>query len=149
MSLLKDDPTGRIPPGQRVTEKFPVMTAGTPTITPLSDWDLSLWIEAEDGKRREVGRWDHGTIRKLGLAEITCDIHCVTRWSKLDTRWGGVTVDRLLTNASIDPAAEAGDLPLRYLLAECDGDYSANLRLEDLHAENGFVALDYDGAPLP
>ncbi|MEO1292244.1 MAG: molybdopterin-dependent oxidoreductase, partial [Pseudomonadota bacterium] len=56
---------------------------------------------------------------------------------------------RLLTNASIDPATEAGDLPLRYLLAECDGDYGANLRLEDLHAENGFVALDYDGAPLP
>ncbi|MEL6977927.1 MAG: molybdopterin-dependent oxidoreductase [Pseudomonadota bacterium] len=137
----------RIPPGQRVTEKFPVMTAGAPDVTPAARWTLTLEREAEDMSVETLAVWDMATFRALGLARDQVDLHCVTRWSKLDTKWRGVRIDRLLDAAGVASPQE------RYLQAHCDGDYAANLKLEDLRGEGAMIALDYnDGtgfSPIP
>ena len=143
----RPDGRPRIPPGQRVTEKFPVMTAGAPDVTPASRWTLTLEREAEDMTVETVARWDMAAFRELGLTRDTVDLHCVTRWSKLDTTWRGVRIDALLAAAGLDEPAE------RYLQAHCDADYSANLKLEDLRGARAMIALDYnDGtgfSPIP
>lgn len=160
MSLVPRDPTGRVPPGQIVTTKFPVMTAGSPRVTPAADWTLTLALETADGAVTELGRWDMAAFRALPQTEITVDIHCVTRWSKLDTRWRGVLVDDLfaavgdalppLEAAPVDaPEAVDGErdpaaLPLAYVEARSDGDFSANLRRADLAGEGALIALDHD-----
>ncbi|MEL6317974.1 MAG: molybdopterin-dependent oxidoreductase, partial [Pseudomonadota bacterium] len=143
---------GRLPPGQRVTEKFPVMTAGAPQPAPVESWTLELAVEAADGAVSPLARWDHDAVRALPMIEVRADIHCVTRWSKLDTVWRGVSFDALLAAAG-DPPPEDPDWPRAYVHAEADGGYAANLRLEDLRGESGagdgaIVALEYDGRPL-
>ncbi|MEL6282243.1 MAG: molybdopterin-dependent oxidoreductase [Pseudomonadota bacterium] len=141
------DPTGRVPPGQRVTEKFPVLTAGTPKITPVTEWTLTLCVENAEMEQTQLGRWDYRAFADLPQTDVTCDIHCVTRWSKLDTRWRGVTIDDLL--ATVDWADPGSEPPIAYARAECDGDYAANLKLADLRGGQAFIATHYDGAPLP
>lgn len=130
------DPTGRIPPGQRVTDKFPVLTAGTPRVTPREEWTFTV-----DGLVGTPLRFDWQSFNALPMAEFTVDIHCVTRWSKLDTVWRGVSLDTLFERAGVDPQAA-------YVQARADGDYSANLKLADLTGGQAFVALDYAGKPL-
>lgn len=144
------DGDGRLPPGQRLTEKFPVMTAGSPRVTPAAEWDFELLLEDEEGERRPLGRWDYAASRALGLVERTHDIHCVTRWSKLDTRWRGVDIGALLGHVGFTPDFDAPPVsfPVVYARAECDGDYSANLKLRDLVGGQAMIALDYAGAAL-
>ena len=149
MSMIKDDPTGRVPPGQVVTERFPVMTAGTPRITPASHWTLTLSLEDAEGGVETLGTWDMAAFRALPQTEITVDIHCVTRWSKLDTRWRGVRVSDLFSAVGaalppLDPQAAPETLPPAYVEARSDGDYSANLRRADLMADDALIALDHD-----
>lgn len=122
---------GRVPPGQRVTEKFPVMTAGTPDVTPAARWTFELAVEHVDATRGEsweerLGLWDYAAFRALGVERVVCDIHCVTRWSKLDVAWRGVSVDALLAAAGHAPGEGVA-----YARAECDGGYAANLKLAD------------------
>ncbi len=130
------DPTGRIPPGQIVTEKFPVLTAGTPSITPKEQWSFVV-----DGMVDAPLRFDWAAFNALPMQEFTVDIHCVTRWSKLDTTWRGVSLDTLFEAAGVQPAAA-------YVQAFADGDYSANLKLEDLTGGQAFIALEYNGKDL-
>jgi DMSO/TMAO reductase YedYZ molybdopterin-dependent catalytic subunit len=80
-------------------------------------------------------------MRALPQTEITVDIHCVTKWTKLDTNWKGVTVDTLLESAGID-------FPDDYTMAFCDGGYTTNVPTDDLINGKGMVALEYDGAPI-
>ncbi len=147
------DGDGRLPPGQIVTAKFPVMTAGTPATRSAAEWDFELAIERADGAIDPLARWDYAAFRALPLVERTVDIHCVTRWSKLDTRWRGVDVDALIAAACAEAAiaeTAAHAFPIAYARAECDGGYSANLRLADLRDGRAMVALDFAeaGAPL-
>ncbi|MEO1328172.1 MAG: molybdopterin-dependent oxidoreductase [Pseudomonadota bacterium] len=143
----------RTPPGQHLTDKFPVMTAGSPRIAPADDWDLTLSVEAPDGTLTDLARWDYAAIRALPQTEIQVDIHCVTRWSKLDTLWRGVTIDDLLRAAGAEDLVESApptpSLPLAYLLSHCEGDFTGNLSLKDALGARAMVALDYAGAPLP
>ena len=128
------DPS-RVPPGQYVTDDFPVLTAGPTPDTPLSEWTFTI--------RGAIDRpvsWTWDEFRALPSEAITTDIHCVTKWSKLDTTWRGVSLDTLLE--PIDTAAE-------YALAFCDGGYTTNLPLEDLTDGKAWVAYEYDGGPLP
>src|ERR671926_550918 len=81
----------RLPPGQYLTEKWPVLHAGSVPKTDLSTWDFQVFGDVE---RPLTLTWDE--LRALPSEEITVDIHCVTRWSKLDTEWEGVSVDTLL-----------------------------------------------------
>jgi DMSO/TMAO reductase YedYZ molybdopterin-dependent catalytic subunit len=123
-----------LPPGQYLTEDFPVLSAGPTPRVDLDDWQLSLTNETGD-----VLRWDWAGLQALAQAEPTVDLHCVTRWSKLATTWRGVSLDTLL--ADVETAAD-------YVLIESYGGYTTNVPLEDLLDDKAWIVHEYDGAPL-
>ncbi len=126
-------PDHRLPPGQYLTDGFPVLSAGPTPSTRLEDWSFGI----EGGA--EPASWTWEEFRALRSEEVTVDIHCVTRWSKLDTAWQGVPVDTLLDAVDHDAA---------YALAFCDGGYTTNVPLEDLTGGKAWIAYGYDGEPL-
>ncbi|HEU0113862.1 MAG TPA: sulfite oxidase-like oxidoreductase [Thermomicrobiales bacterium] len=125
---------GRIPPGQYLTRDFPVLSAGPTPRTPLARWDFTI-RGAVDAPRS----WTWEEFRALPAERVTKDIHCVTKWSKLDTVWSGVSLDALL--ADIDTDA-------RFVTAFCDGGYTTNLPLADISGGKAWIAYAYDGEPL-
>ena len=125
---------GRLPPGQYLERDFPVLSAGPTPRTPLSEWTFSITGEIDEPRR-----WTWDEFRKLPPETITRDIHCVTKWSKFDTRWEVVSVDTLLEG--IDTSAE-------YMMAFCDGGYTTNLPLEDVTGGKAWVAFAFGGEPL-
>lgn len=127
----------RVPPGQYVTPGFPVLTAGPTQHTPLEAWTLSI-----EAAGRILATWSWREFERLPRTEITADIHCVTKWTKLDTRWRGVTFDALLRAAGLEEA------PTRFVMVHCDGGYSSNLALADLIACKAMVATHFDDLPL-
>jgi DMSO/TMAO reductase YedYZ molybdopterin-dependent catalytic subunit len=129
-----DAPAERVPPGQYVTEDFPVLSAGPTPHTPLTEWTFTI-----DGAVDKEHTWTWDELRALPTDEVTKDIHCVTKWSKLDTDWLGVSLDTLL---------EAVETTADYALAFCDGGYTTNLPLEDLKDGKAWIAYGYDGEPL-
>jgi DMSO/TMAO reductase YedYZ molybdopterin-dependent catalytic subunit len=129
-----DAPSDRVPPGQYVTRDFPVLSAGPTPRTPLEGWDFTIAGEVDEPRR-----WTWEEFGALPSEEITRDIHCVTKWSKLDTAWRGVSVDTLLDG--IETSAE-------YVVQFCDGGYTTNLPLEDVSGGKAWVAFAYDGEPL-
>ena len=127
--------SNRLPPGQYDTgSSFPVLSAGPTPKTDPATWDFTI-----QGQVDEVVRWTWEQFRALPRESITVDIHCVTTWSKLDTRWEGVAVDTLL--AGVETAAE-------YVTAFSDGGYTTNLPLEDLTGGRAWVVDTFDGEPL-
>jgi DMSO/TMAO reductase YedYZ molybdopterin-dependent catalytic subunit len=124
----------RLPPGQHLVGDFPVLSAGPTPHVPLTDWTFSLLGEVDEPRR-----WTWDEFRALPNEPVTCDIHCVTSWSKLDTQWVGVSVDTLLDG--VETEAE-------YILAMCDGGYTTNLPLEDVMGGKAWVAFGFDGEPL-
>ena len=130
------DPT-RVPPGQYVTSDFPVLSAGPTPQAALEAWSFVL----RDVDERELASWNWKDLLSLPSTVMTVDIHCVTKWSKLDTRWKGVTIDDLLEAADVDP-------PAAYVTAFSDGGYTTNLAVEDLLGGRGMIAYEYDGAPI-
>ena len=120
----------RIPPGQYLVEGFPVLSAGPTPRTPLAEWDFTIEGEV-DGPRT----WSWEEFRALPSEEITRDIHCVTKWSKLGTTWEGVSMDTLLEG--VDTAAE-------YVVAFADGGYTTNLPLEEVTGGKAWVAHTYE-----
>ena len=128
---------GRVPPGQYVTNDFPVLSAGPTPRSRLADWSFAL----EDADRRELHRFTWKDFLALPATEITTDIHCVTKWSKLGTRWKGVSFAHLLEGAGI--AA-----PAPYVMAFCDGGYTTNVPVADLQGDQGLVAFEFEGQPL-
>ena len=132
----QDDPTGRIPPGQRVVDRFPVLDLGhRPKIKP-ADWRLTL--KGAVAKPVRIG-WDE--LKSLPTVELTCDIHCVTHWSRLDVPWVGVRMRDVLALAGPKPEARFA------LLHGMDG-YSANLPLELVMADDTLVAFEVDRKPI-
>ena len=129
-----DATAARLPPGQYETRDFPVLSAGPTPRSPLTAWNFTL--QGADGR---TARWTWDEFVALPRQTTTSDIHCVTKWSKLDTLWEGVSVDTLL--AGVDSAAD-------YVMAFCDGGYTTNLPLEDLTGGKAWVAFAYDGQPL-
>jgi DMSO/TMAO reductase YedYZ molybdopterin-dependent catalytic subunit len=130
----EDAEAGRVPPGQYLTGGFPVLSAG-----PTPRVDLGSWTFEVRGKIDEPRSWSWDELQALPQEEITVDIHCVTKWSKLDTAWTGVSVDTLL--AGVDTAAE-------HVVAFCDGGYTTNLPLEDVTGGRAWLAYRYDNEPL-
>jgi len=126
----------RVPPNQAVTRKFPIMTAGkTPDIKP-EDWRFDI----KHGPR-VIASWDWVEFNALPQSEWAGDVHCVTRWSKFDTRWSGVLVDDLLRAAGIDA-------PTQFTLWNSFEGYSTNLLLSDIVDGQTMIATRFDGAPL-
>ena len=126
---------GLIPPGQYLVDDFPVLTAGPTQFTPLEEWDFTI----VDESGTQAARWTWDQFRALPAEDITVDIHCVTKWSKLGTHWRGVSVDTLIGN--IETSAE-------YVVAVCDGGYTTNLPLADLLDGQAWVAFGYGGEEL-
>jgi DMSO/TMAO reductase YedYZ molybdopterin-dependent catalytic subunit len=123
----------RLPPGQYLTYAFQVLSAGPTPRTRLEDWTFTVAY----GEDRRTWTWDE--FRALPTEEPTVDIHCVTKWSKFDTTWEGVSVDTLLDGFEHDAA---------HAVALCDGGYTTNVPLEDLTGGRAWVAFAYDGEPL-
>ena len=126
-----------LPPGQHVVVDFPVLSAGPTPRTPLEQWSFAIESNGET-----LAKWNWQEFLALPQTKQTVDIHCVTKWSKLNTTWEGVTIEALLEAVAIDPPAE-------YVMAYCDGEYTTNLPLEDLIDGKGMVALRYEGEALP
>jgi DMSO/TMAO reductase YedYZ molybdopterin-dependent catalytic subunit len=125
---------GRVPQGQYVTRDFPVLSAGPTPHTPIESWSFEL-----RGAIDEVRSWTWAEFTALPSERITVDIHCVTKWSKLDTSWTGVSLDTLLDGVDTSAA---------YILAFSDGGYSSNLPLADVRDGKAWVAYEYEDAPL-
>jgi DMSO/TMAO reductase YedYZ molybdopterin-dependent catalytic subunit len=130
------DIASRIPPGQYLTRDFPVLSAGPTPRVPLEQWSFRI-----AGLVAQPVSWDWTAFQALPAREWVVDISCVTKWTKLDTRWRGVSVDTLLEHVELDPAAA-------FLIAWCDGGYTTNLPLGDVLNGLAFVAYEYDGKPL-
>jgi DMSO/TMAO reductase YedYZ molybdopterin-dependent catalytic subunit len=127
---------GRLPPGQYdVGDGFPVLSAGPTPRTPLSDWTFSIEVAGQ-----AVQSWTWDEFQELPHEEITKDIHCVTKWSKFDTRWSGVSLDLLLADVNMRAAA--------YVVAFSDGGYTTNLPLADATGGKAWVVERFDGEPL-
>jgi DMSO/TMAO reductase YedYZ molybdopterin-dependent catalytic subunit len=128
----------RLPPGQYETNDFPVLSAGPTPVTSLTEWDFT--IRAANGN---AARWTWDEFQALPHERITRDIHCVTKWSKFDTVWEGISIDTLLARA-LERGVEASS----FVLAVCDGGYTTNVPLADLTGGKAMVAFRYDDAPL-
>ena len=126
--------SGRLPPGQYPVTDFPVLSAGPTPRVNVDQWTFS--IEGEIDRPR---RWTWQEFLAVPTETVTKDIHCVTKWSKFDTTWMGVSVDTLMEG--VDTAAE-------YITAFCDGGYTTNLPLEDVTGGKAWVVYEFDGQPL-
>jgi DMSO/TMAO reductase YedYZ molybdopterin-dependent catalytic subunit len=125
---------GRLPPGQYLTLDFPVLSAGPTPHTPTDEWSFSI-----DGAVERSVSWTWEQFLALPTETITVDIHCVTKWTKLDTRWRGVPVESLLHEVATSA---------QYLTAWSDGGYTTNLALTDVTGGKAWVAYEYDGEAL-
>ena len=128
----------RLPPGQYVTNDFPVLSAGPTPHTPLSAWDFTLGDAGGNS-----AKWSWAEFEALPHETITRDIHCVTKWSKFDTVWTGVSVDTIIA-----AAAAKGVTTAPFIVAACDGGYTTNLPLEDVTGGKAWLAATFDGKPL-
>ncbi|HVM08630.1 MAG TPA: sulfite oxidase-like oxidoreductase [Acidimicrobiales bacterium] len=134
----------RLPPGQYFTDRFPVLHAGS---VPIYD-DLSTWTFRIFGALRSPSvtlSWDE--LRALPTAEITTDIHCVTKWSKFDTGWRGVPLDEVLKLVDVDPAAT-------HVMWHSEYGFTANVPLDDITgtwddgSPKAMLAYEFNGEPL-
>lgn len=126
----------RLPPGQYLERGFPVLSAG-----PTPRADLASWTFTVTAAGSVLASWTWDELQRLPADDVVRDIHCVTKWTKLDTSWRGVSIDTLLEGL---PADE-----YRFAVAHCDGGYTTNLPLEHLRGGQAWVAYGYDGGPLP
>ncbi len=126
----------RLPPGQYLTEKWPVLHAGSVPDTDLATWDFRVFGEVENPI---ILSWEEFTA--LPKAENVQDIHCVTRWSRFDTRFGGVHWRELAELVHPKPSA-------RYVIAHAEQGFTANVPLQFLEHEDALLATDADGEPL-
>jgi DMSO/TMAO reductase YedYZ molybdopterin-dependent catalytic subunit len=126
----------RLPPGQYFTERFPVLHVGdVPDIDPAT-WDLSVF-----GLARSPRRFTFDELRSLPAVEVVTDIHCVTKWSKFDTRWEGVRFRDLLALVDPDPLA-------RFIVEHAELGYTTNLPIADLLGDDTLIAWAFDGQPI-
>lgn len=129
---------GRLPPGQALTQKFPVLHYGSvPKFNPAT-WDFRVWGEVEEERR-----FTWAEFSQLPHTRLQMDIHCVTRWSKFDTLWEGVSVKTLVEQGLIKPKPTA-----RFVLQHAEHGFTVNLPLEIVLADNFLLATHYDGQPL-
>lgn len=129
---------GRLPPGQALTLKFPVLHYGpVPPFNPAT-WDLRVWGEVE-----EEQRWTWDQLNDLPRTKMVMDLHCVTRWSKFDTLWEGVSVKTLVDHGLIKIKPSA-----KYVLQHAEYGFTVNLPIEVVLQENFLLATHYDNKPL-
>jgi DMSO/TMAO reductase YedYZ molybdopterin-dependent catalytic subunit len=128
--------SSRLPPGQYVETDFPVLSAGPTPHTPLAQWSFTV-----RGAVADSVTWSWEELMALPRETVTVDIHCVTKWSKFDTVWTGVSLDTLLAQAHPSPSA-------RFISAWSDGGYTTNLPLEAVTGGKAWVAFSFGNEPL-
>lgn len=129
----------RLPPGQSLTQKYPVLHYGPTPKTNLAQWDFRVFGLVEEEK---IWTWEE--FNQLPRTQVTLDIHCVTRWSKFDTVWEGVSLKTLVESGIVVPKPEA-----RFVIQHCEKGYTTNLPLEAMLQDNVLLATHYDGQPIP
>jgi DMSO/TMAO reductase YedYZ molybdopterin-dependent catalytic subunit len=133
---VSDQLAERVPPGQSLVDKFPVLSYGpTPRFNPRQ-WDFRIF-----GMVEEQLRFSYEEFRALPLSRQRSDFHCVTTWSKLDNLWEGVRTVDLMARVRLKPEA-------RYVIVHCDGDYTTNLPLEEFVDQDVILAWRHDGPDL-
>lgn len=130
----------RLPPGQSLTEKFPVLHYGS---IPRYKSDLSNWDFRVTGLVEQEKRWTWEEFNNLPKTTVVMDIHCVTRWSKFDTEWEGVSLKTLIDEEYIKPAPGAN-----FVLQHCDRNFTTNLPLAVMLQDNVLLATHFNGQPL-
>ena len=129
----------RLPPGQALTLKFPVLHYGpVPSFDPAS-WDFRVWGEVE-----KEAQWSWVEFNQLPRTQVTMDIHCVTRWSKADTTWEGVSVRTLVEQGLVRPKPSA-----HFVMQHAEYGFTVNLPLEVVLQENFLLATHFNGEPIP
>ncbi|MBC7881623.1 MAG: sulfite oxidase-like oxidoreductase [Anaerolineae bacterium] len=131
----RNENDGRVPPGQYLTNGFPVMTYGRTPKIEREDWRLKVHGLAQE----KEFTWEQ--FMALPMNNFTIDFHCVTRWSKLDVQWTGVKVTDFLNEIQIDPKAQ-------HVMAHCYGGYTTNIPLNDFARPENFFAYLQAGEPL-
>jgi DMSO/TMAO reductase YedYZ molybdopterin-dependent catalytic subunit len=126
----------RLPPGQSLIEDFPVLSAGPTPRIRTEDWSFTLKVGV-----KPVARWNWAEFNALPQTKMTRDIHCVTKWSKLNTPWQGVMIDDILAAAGVTA-------PTGFTLAHSYDGYSTNVPTADLVDGKAMIALRYEGQPL-
>ncbi len=124
----------RLPPGQYLAEDFPVLSAGPTPRVRTETWEFT--VTTETGEKHT---WNWAELMALPSEKPTVDIHCVTQWSKLDTRWRGVSVDTLVGGLGTEAD---------YVMVHSYGGYTTNLPLADLLDGQAWIAYEYGGRPL-
>jgi DMSO/TMAO reductase YedYZ molybdopterin-dependent catalytic subunit len=134
----KPDPElgDRVPPGQRLTNGFPVLTYGDTPIVDKATWQFRVWGLATE----KTFTWDD--FMAMPQSDFTADFHCVTTWSKLDVQWTGVKVLDFIKSIEVDPSAV-------HVMEYCYGGYTTNISMEDFLREENFFAHTLFGEPLP
>jgi DMSO/TMAO reductase YedYZ molybdopterin-dependent catalytic subunit len=135
-SRPSSDLAGRVPPGQHVVTDFPVLTAGPTQHVDPNSWTFTLKLGP-----KPIKSWTWTEFNALPQTRVTCDIHCVTRWTKLDTHWEGVLIDHVLVDAGLTA-------PTAFTLAHSVDGYSTNVPAADLVEGKAMVALKYEGSPI-
>ena len=128
----------RLPPGQSLTNKFPVLHYGPTPRADLDTWTLKVF-----GLVEEEITWDWAAFNKLPRTKMTMDIHCVTRWSQFDMDWEGVSLGQLVKIGFIKPKPEA-----KFVIQHCEYGYTTNTPMELVLQDNFLLATHYDGKPL-
>lgn len=134
--LAREVPRERIPPGQVVTDKFPVLHHGAVPAIDIANWDLRVY-----GLVREPLRYTYADILAMPRERVVADIHCVTGWSKLDTEWEGVKFREFMRR--VQPLPEA-----KFVEVQAEAGFTTSLPLEALMDDDVIMAYIYDGAPL-
>lgn len=132
----QEDKAARLPPGQYLTNDFPVLSAG-----PTPHISLDKWTFTMEGLVNHKVTWTWEEFMKLPSQSFQVDISCVTKWTKLDMRWEGVSVDTLLQQVQLDPKA-------RFVMAFSHEGYTTNLPLNEILNGKAFIAYRYDGKAL-
>jgi DMSO/TMAO reductase YedYZ molybdopterin-dependent catalytic subunit len=129
---------GRLPPGQSLTQKFPVLHYGPVPPFDAATWDFRVWGEVEE----EVA-WSWHEFNQLPRTKLVMDIHCVTRWSKFDTEWEGVALRSLIDAGLIRPKQGA-----QFVVQHAEYGFTANLPLKTMLGDNFLIATHFNGEPL-
>jgi len=128
----------RLPPGQSLTNDFPVLHYG-----PVPQVDLATWTLKVFGLVEETVTWSWDEFNKLPRTSLTLDLHCVTRWSKFDTGWEGVSLHTLVKEGYVRPKAEA-----KYVIQHCELGYTTNTPIDLVLQDNFLLATHFDGKPI-
>lgn len=130
--------SNRLPPGQSLTQKFPVLHYGPVPRTNLDTWTFKVFGLVEEEKE-----WSWQEFNQLPRTKVNLDIHCVTRWSKFDTVWEGVSIKTLVEEGIITLKPEAN-----YVIQHCEHGYTTNTPLDLALSDNMLMATHFNGLPL-